>query len=58
MSRVIELDARERKVVQLLLLERRGRLLEAVGDTALSAERRRAASAELLLIASILGKAR
>jgi hypothetical protein len=55
---VIELDARERKVVQLVLLERRGRLLEAVGDTALSAERRRAASAELLLIASILGKAR
>jgi hypothetical protein len=51
---VIELDA-QGKIVEVALLERQGRLLEAVGDTTLSPARRRSAASELLLIATLLG---
>ena len=51
---VIELDA-QGKIVEMALLERQGRLLEAVGDTTLSPARRRNAASELLLIATLLG---
>ncbi len=54
--RAVELDARESKIVEMALLERQGRLLEAVGDTTLSPARRRGAASELLRIASLLGK--
>jgi hypothetical protein len=54
--RAFELDAPENKIVEMALLERQGRLLEAVGDTTLSAARRRNAASEfLLLIAPLLG---
>jgi hypothetical protein len=53
--RAFELDARESKIVEMALLERQGRLLEAVGDTTLSPARRRNAASELLLIATLLG---
>jgi hypothetical protein len=52
---VVELDALEGKIVEMALLERQGRLLEAVGDTTLSPSRRRNAASELLLIATLLG---
>jgi hypothetical protein len=52
---VIELGALESKIVEMALLERRGRLLEAAGDTTLSPARRRNAASELLLIAMMLG---
>ena len=51
---VIEHDAQGR-IVEMALLERQGRLLEAVGDTTLSPARRRNAASELLLIATLLG---
>jgi hypothetical protein len=41
------------RVVEMALLERQGRLLSAVGDTALSPARRRNAASELLLIAAL-----
>jgi hypothetical protein len=53
--RAIELSARQSKIVEMALLERHGRLLEAVGDTTLSRARRRNAASELLLIATLLG---
>jgi hypothetical protein len=53
--RPFELDARESKIIEIALLERQGRLLEAVGDTTLSPARRRNAASELLLIATLLG---
>ena len=52
---VVELDALEGKIVEMALLERQGRLIEAVGDTTLSPVRRRNAATELLLIATLLG---
>jgi hypothetical protein len=54
--RVVEVDARASKIVELALKERQGRFLEAVGDTTLSAARRRSAASELLVIASLLEK--
>lgn len=54
--RAFELDIRGSKVVELALLERQGRLLEAIGDTTLSPERRRSAASELLLIATLIGE--
>ena len=54
--RAFELDFGESKIVELALIERQGRLFEAIGDTTLSAERRRVAASELLQIASLLGK--
>ena len=51
---VIELDA-QGEIVEMALLERQGRLLEAVGYTTLSQARRRNAASELLLIATLLG---
>ena len=53
--RAIDLHLRESKIVEIALLERRGRLLEAVGDTTLSPGKRRSAASELLLIATLLG---
>ena len=53
--RAVELSARQSKIVEMALLERHGRLLEAVGDTTLSRARRRNAASELLLIATLLG---
>ena len=53
--RAFELDARGSKIVEMALLERQGRLIEAVGDTTLSPVRRRNAATELLLIATLLG---
>jgi hypothetical protein len=53
--RAFELDAREGKIVEMALLQRQGRLLEAIGDTTLSKARRRNAASELLLIATLLG---
>jgi hypothetical protein len=53
--RAFELDVRESKIVEMALLERHGRLLEAVGDTTLSPAQRRTAASELLLIATLLG---
>jgi hypothetical protein len=55
---VIELDARENKILKLALLEMQGRLMEAQGDTTLSPARRRRAMSELLAIASLLEKTR
>jgi hypothetical protein len=54
--RPFEPGALESKIVQMALLERHGRLLEAVEDTTLSATQRRDAAAELLLIAALLGE--
>jgi hypothetical protein len=48
--------AHESKIVEMALLERQGRLLEAVEDTTLSPSRRRNAASELLLIATLLGE--
>jgi hypothetical protein len=56
--RVIELNARENKILELALLEMQGRLMEAQGDTTLSSARRRRAVSELLAIASLLAKTR
>jgi hypothetical protein len=53
--RAFEPDAHESKIVEMALLERQGRLLEAVGDTTLSPSRKRNAASELLLIATLLG---
>jgi hypothetical protein len=53
--RAFDLDLRESKTVEKALLERQGRLLEAVGDTTLSPGQRRSAASELLLIATLLG---
>ena len=53
--RAFELDARGSKIVEMALLERQGRLIEAVGDTTLSPVRRRNGASELRLIASLLG---
>jgi hypothetical protein len=53
--RAFEFDAQESNIVEMALLERQGRLIEAVGDTTLTPAKRRYAASELLLIASILG---
>jgi hypothetical protein len=53
--RALDLDPCENKIVETALLERHGRLLEAVGDTTLSPAKRRTAASELLLIATLLG---
>jgi hypothetical protein len=50
LRRVAKLDAHERKIIELALIERHGRLLEAVGDTTLTVKDRRAAASELLLL--------
>jgi hypothetical protein len=50
---VAKLDAHERKLIELALIERHGRLLEAVGDTTLTVKQRRAAASELLLLTSL-----
>ena len=55
-DRAFELDFGESRIVELALIERQGRLLEAMGDTTLSAERRRLAASEMLQIASLLGR--
>jgi hypothetical protein len=54
--RAFEPDAYESKIVEMALLERQGRLLEAVEDTTLSPSPRRNAASELLLIATLLGE--
>jgi hypothetical protein len=53
--RAFELDAGESKTVEMALLERQGRLLEAVGDSTLPSAQRRNAASELLLIVTLLG---
>jgi hypothetical protein len=50
LRRVAKLDAHERKIIELALIERHARLLEAVGDTTLTVKDRRAAASELLLL--------
>jgi hypothetical protein len=55
---VLELDARENKILELALLEMQGRLMEAQGDTTLSPARRHRAALDLLAIASLLAKTR
>ena len=52
--RAIEIHARERKAIELLLLTRRGRLAELVEDTTRTAAERRFGVSELLLIGSLL----
>jgi hypothetical protein len=47
---IAKLSAYERKILELALIERHERLLEAVGDTTLTVEERRAAASELLLL--------
>jgi hypothetical protein len=54
--RAFEPDAHKSKIVEMALLERQGRLLEAVEDTTLSPSRRRNAASELLLIATLMGE--
>jgi hypothetical protein len=46
--------AGQSKIVEMALLERQERLLEAVGDRTLSPARRRNAASEMLLIAALL----
>jgi hypothetical protein len=53
--RAFELDAGESRIVEMALLERQGRLIEAIGDTTLSLARRRHAASELPMIATLLG---
>jgi hypothetical protein len=52
--RAIELHARERKAIELLLLTKRGRLAELVEDTTRTEVERRFGASELLLIRSLL----
>jgi hypothetical protein len=53
--RAFELAPGESKIVEMALLERHGRLHEAVGDSTLTPAQRRNAASELLLIATLLG---
>jgi hypothetical protein len=53
--RAFDLHLRESKIVENALLERQGRLLEAVEDTTLTPAQRRNAASELLLITTLLG---
>jgi hypothetical protein len=56
LRRVIEPEAQEIKIIELALIDRHGRLLEAVGDTTLTVKERRAAASELLLITRLLSQ--
>jgi hypothetical protein len=52
----VQLDDRERRVVEVALIERQARLVEKVGDTIVESAERQVAAAEAALIMTVLGR--
>jgi hypothetical protein len=53
-QRVVKLDDNERRAIELSLVERQARLFEAISDTTLTSEERRAGAAEILQVSVLL----
>jgi hypothetical protein len=52
----VQLDDRERRVVEVALIERQARLVEKVGDTIVESAERQVAAAEAARIMTVLGR--